>query len=502
MFAVLILPSFRLSAALRWRAELWDAPVALVEKAGAKDLVVACTPAASAAGVRSGQPTPQALARCAQLLILPPAPAQERALDAALLEVAFSFSPEVEQTAPGICTVDLRRAGIRDYDAWAKTAADRAQQCAQNAQLGIAENPDLAFLAAKNARQILVVKSARDFLTSLAVQELDPPPQLLGILHDWGIHTLGQLTALPRGELADRLGPDSARLWERAAGRTERLLRLSRVPETFAESAEFEYEVESTEPLLFLLRRFLDSLTARLAGLHRVTERMTLELALEGSQRYERDFQVPSPTADPSVLFRILETHLETLRLEQRPVGLRLVLASALPSHDRFQLFENTLRDPNRFGETIARISALIGGGSVGVPVLEDTHRPDRWRLAEPRFHESTRTTAPALQMDGIPLRRFRPGFSANVQIVDHAPAFIVSEKALGAVIKAGGPFQLDGGWWDARDTWSTEEWDVELADGSLWRISRTATAWQLEGSYEESTQPVAKSNIVPFRAV
>jgi len=49
-------------------------------------------------------------------------------------------------------------------------------------------------------------------------------------------------------------------MWERANGRSSRLLKLIRPPESFQESFEFEREIETAEPLLFMLRRFLEQL--------------------------------------------------------------------------------------------------------------------------------------------------------------------------------------------------------------------------------------------------
>src|SRR6266852_9554254 len=84
--------------------------------------------------------------------------------------------------------------------------------------------------------------------------------QILAILHKWGIHTLGQLAALDQEQLGARLGPEGVRLWERANGRSNRLLKFVQPPESFDESFEFEHEIETAEPLLFMLRRFLQQL--------------------------------------------------------------------------------------------------------------------------------------------------------------------------------------------------------------------------------------------------
>ncbi len=36
---------------------------------------------------------------------------------------------------------------------------------------------------------------------------------ILTILHKWGIHTLGQLAALDKEQLAARLGPEAIHMW-------------------------------------------------------------------------------------------------------------------------------------------------------------------------------------------------------------------------------------------------------------------------------------------------
>src|SRR5690242_4988374 len=70
-----------------------------------------------------------------------------------------------------------------------------------------------------------------------------PPPssvpqnaEIFGVLRSWGIHTLGELAALKKEELRDRLGAAAVRLWERANGTATRLLKFVQPPESFDES--------------------------------------------------------------------------------------------------------------------------------------------------------------------------------------------------------------------------------------------------------------------------
>ena len=102
--------------------------------------------------------------------------------------------------------------------------------------------------------------------------------EIFTILHKWGIHTLGQLAALDKEQLGARLGPEAVRMWKRANGRSNRLLKLIRPPESFQESFEFEREIETAEPLLFMLRRFLEQLAVRLAAIYLVAKELTLRI--------------------------------------------------------------------------------------------------------------------------------------------------------------------------------------------------------------------------------
>ena len=96
--------------------------------------------------------------------------------------------------------------------------------------------------------------------------------RIIAILHKWGIHTLGQFAELEREEVGLRLGAEAVQMWDRATGRTTRLLKLVTPPESFSETFEFENEIETIEPLLFILRRFLQQHTQRLSALYLVTK--------------------------------------------------------------------------------------------------------------------------------------------------------------------------------------------------------------------------------------
>ncbi len=325
--------------------------------------------------------------------------------------------------------------------------------------------------------------------------------QILEILHKWGIHTLGQLAALDKEQLGARLGPEAIRMWERANGQSDRLLKLVQPPEWFAESFEFENEIETAEPLLFMLRRFLEQLAVRLSGIYFVAKELTLRITFTNKQHYERCFKIPQPTNDVDLLFRMLQTHLENFKSEHPIIAVSLQAHPIKPNSQQFGLFETTLRNPNQLSETLARLTALLGVDGVGTPVLDETHRPDAFHI-EPFCWHAVESAVPggdpsdALRTahTTIALRRFRPAASASVFLSENIPAHLRSTNVNGKVAKQRGPYLGSGNWW-AETAWARSEWDLQLENEVLLRCHQSPPSlrsgvagvekWEVDGVYD-----------------
>ena len=310
--------------------------------------------------------------------------------------------------------------------------------------------------------------------------------KIFAILHKWGIHTLGQLAALDKQQLGARLGPEAVRMWERANGQSNRLLKLVRPPESFEERFEFENEIETAEPLLFMLRRFLEQLAVRLRAIYLVAKELTLQITFANKQVYERVFKIPQPTNDVDLLFRMLQTHLENFKSEYPIVAVALSAQPIKPAREQFGLFETTLRNPHQLSETLARLSALLGADQVGTPMLEETHRPDAFRM-EPFAWEVGAIDLNRPQRTAflkLALRRFRPAVSASVLVDGDTPAHLRSAEICGKVIEQQGPYLISGNWWGEK-SWACAEWDVQLESGDLVRVHEAERTWKVDGIYD-----------------
>jgi protein ImuB len=325
--------------------------------------------------------------------------------------------------------------------------------------------------------------------------------QIFAILHKWGIHTLGQLAALDKEQLGARLGPEAIRLWDQANGQSNRVLKLARPSELFEENFEFENEIETAEPVLFMLRRFLEQLAVRLAAIYLVAKELTIRITFADKQFYKHVLKIPQPTNDVDLLFRMLQTHLENFRSEYPIVAVALSAEPIKPASEQFGLFETTLRNPHQLSETLARLTALLGTDRIGTPVLEETHRPDAFHMEpflcavesatdnggrsspRPGSHRKARRSSPLHPLPPA-LRRFRPTISASVLLDEDNPAHLRSAEIRGKIINERGPYFLSGNWWN-EEFWSRAEWDLQLQGGELVRCHESEGTWKVDGVYD-----------------
>jgi protein ImuB len=359
-----------------------------------------------------------------------------------------------------------------------------------NASAARTSNPPKAKLPAPSS-QLQIASTARTPKLPASSSELQIA-SILAILYKWGIHTLGQLAALDKEELRDRLGADAVRLWERANGTATRLLKFVQPPETFDESFEFDHEIETAEPLLFMLRRFLEQLALRLSSIYLVARELTLTISFSDKKSYERVFKIPQPTVDVDLLFRMLQTHLENFKSEHPIVAVALTAQPIRPASQQFGLFETALRNPQQLYETLARLSALLGNDRVGTPVLEETHRPDAfrmepfsWNLGGTTFRSSSYSSDVQKHVPPIlkpALRRFRPAAAAS--IFTSKDRHFQSGNVAGKVVEQSGPFLFSGNWWDEK-AWARAEYDMQLEDGDLVRAHESEGTWKVDGIYD-----------------
>ena len=170
MFATIYLPNFYLQAAMRHQPGLCAKPVALIEEQEKKPVVIQLNAVAEKAAICKGMTPSQVLARSLQVVIKVRARMQEKSIQEMLLHYAFTLSPFVEGTAPGICT--LQFTACRNLSEKVCRVIEQLAECEIRAQAAVAPTSDSSFLAAHLARPVLQIENAKEFLALLPIETL------------------------------------------------------------------------------------------------------------------------------------------------------------------------------------------------------------------------------------------------------------------------------------------------------------------------------------------
>lgn len=489
--ACLHVPDFPLAAWLRGEPELRGAAVVVADGASPRARVAAVSASARRRGVGEGMTAAQALAVASDLTVRAASADAERAAHAALADVAYSFSPRVEDGTPGTVWFDADGLGglFASEAELAQAALRRATACGLDAAIGIAGSKVTAELAARDGGGCAVVPPSDEWrlLAPLSLDLLAPPPGLRETLRRWGIRTLGDLAALPASAVATRLGPEAAALARRARGEDAHPLAPRPLPLCFEEVSELDWGVEALEPFLFVVRGLLDRLVARLEVRGLVCGDLRLSLGLADRGRDERTVTVAAPSNAVKALLTLVRVHLEA-----RPprAAVERVRLAAVPERLRaaqLDLFRPAGPAPAQLAATLARLGALCGEGAVGAPAVADSHRPDAYAVAPFTPPSGAPVVAEPPASPPLAVRAVRPPRPLEVFCQRDRPDFIRAAGCQGRVVSLAGPWRLSGEWWRPADALQRDYYDVQLTDGGVYRLyfDSTRGQWFLDGVYD-----------------
>jgi protein ImuB len=369
--------------------------------------------------------------------------------------------------------------------------AERAQV---PVQLAVASNPDSALLLAHHGPEPATLmpdeeqtQLARLPVTALFAHDPSADPKLLTLLDSWGVKTCGELAALPEQGLAERLGRTGVHLQCLARGQVHRPLRLVPPPTRYEEQVSLEHPVEQRESLLFLISRLLQELCRRLQAQSEAARCVQIEFALE-TEPDECAIEFAVPLAESAAILKLLQLHLERHGPPSAILGFILRLVPAAARRVQQTLFDPPTPPADKLQVTLARVAGGLGPDAVGCPQLLDTHRPDAFKLTPLPLSagsaESKRNRPRATFR--LALRRFRPPLPARVQTQAGVPYRVQAKSIRGRVRRCSGGWKTAGEWW-VPTSWSREEWDVELENGALYRLSRERATgqWYVDGVYD-----------------
>jgi protein ImuB len=517
-FGAIYVAGFMVQAVVRAEPGLRDSAIALLEGMAPLRKVVAANDAALRVGIELGMTESQAEDFCVVQVRLR-SPVLEKTAHAALMDLGWSVSPRVEDTAPDTIVLDL--AGLASLlgseEIIAERLIERASLLGLTVRVAISSNLETAIHAARGFAGVTLIPSGEEAkaLGGLPVSVLvtsdglSPRAEILETLDSWGVRTCGALAALPVLDLSERMGQEGVRLHEFARGASSRAMVLAEPEVHFEEEMELEDAVPELEPLSFLLGRLLGQLCARLSArslaASTIRVRFELEPVSENNVRslndgvprkavaptYERILTLPVPSRNSKMLLKLLRLRLQAEPPQTAVLKIFMAGEAAKPRFEQGGLFLPSSPDPEKLGLTIARLANLVGDGNVGAPEISDTHRPDAFQMR--RFMAPRITTETASKSRGanretgtelrsaaagedcelltdahrtrMAFRVYRPSLPAKIEMREGRLARVSFSGVRGEVVAASGPWRTSGDWW-REDGWEHDEWDIDVRFG------------------------------------
>ena len=229
-----------------------------------------------------------------------PGPEAARLFEQVITAVT-AFCPRVEAVEPGVCAFGAR--GPARYfggeTALAGQIIAAVAQVGVQARAGVADGLFAARLAARSTGPVLVIPPGRtaEFLAGQPVSVLADQgladQALVTLLTRLGLRTLGDLAALPAGDVASRFGAAGETMHLLARGLGSRPLAVRPPAEDLSVAQEFDPPESLAEPVVFAAKALAERMHAVLAarGLTcvRVQVRVTCADGRESARLWRHD---------------------------------------------------------------------------------------------------------------------------------------------------------------------------------------------------------------------
>jgi protein ImuB len=331
-------------------------------------------------------------------------------------------------------------------------------------------------------------------LAGLPIAALHLRDGIVVLLSRLGVARIGQLAALPRSQVAERLGADVFARLDQAYGRAAEVIEPYHARPEATASCSFEYPLERSEAVAAALDVLLLRLQTTLEKQQRGTRLLECALYQEGAGplRFECGLSRPLRAAD--YLGKLLRSCLEQVRLTA-PIGgicLRATVIERIPEGQGELFDQEGKADQAAFSQLLDNLAARLGKEAVVAARFVSDPQPELACHFESALESERGTSAPPARDRYVfrhrPLRLFpRPVPVEVVALVpEERPLRFRHAGADHVVLHCQGPERIETGWWRGEDI-QRDYFRVETTEGTYWWIFRRLDngRWFLHGCFD-----------------
>jgi DNA polymerase-4/protein ImuB len=383
--ACILITHFPLKTETQRNPELRQRPVLIVRTAGSCRVVADFSP--GLAGVRPRMPLQKAATFAKSATLLESDDAYYQAQFDNILDALAERSPVVEDGGLGCAYVGLD--GLDELyggDARLVLALQTAVPDCFKARVGIGSGKFCAYLAAMSAepeRPFKAPSNGQDFVRGFSVEVLPVDFRFKARLHEFALHTLGDLAVLPVGALQAQFGPEGKLIWDLANGVDARSLIPREYDEAVSESLSFPDPVGTLEPILLGAEVLLSRVFLRPELRGRCARLALVEGRVYRRATWATRVTFKEPVGEPRQAIARVRGRLESTAMPGPLEDLTLTLRDLTGEAGRQgQLFSDT-RKHDQVRDAIRQLDAVYGKPS---PVFQ-VREVEPWSRIPERRH-------------------------------------------------------------------------------------------------------------------
>jgi protein ImuB len=345
-------------------------------------------------------------------------------------------------------------------------------------------------------------------LSSLPCESLRLDDDTVAKLYHLGIHTIGQLLAVPRDQLPARFGPLLALRLDQLAGVAPEPLVPLQPPVVIKARMDFDGVVTAQEALWAVFRELLGRVITQLERHGRGVRELDVTFVRAYATPILKTIRLSRASRDPVNLFNLFRCATEQLIDDDTTdefLGMRLLVRVHEPLPDE-QI--GLLEGENYAGEMeldrlVERLCARMGEGSITQVKPVESHVPERaYRQEIARQSRGAGVSPASLRgKDDDPRERHPPTSARPLRLLPHPvevpvtvnpfndrfgqPMQFVRNNRVHRLAHVVGPERIGGQWWDGHDK-TRDYFDVEDDAGErfwIFRVNETRR-WFLHGQY------------------
>ena len=397
--------------------------------------------------------------------------------------VARQFSYLIEMLDDGILfdVSGLERL-IGKPDRVAHKILDELQKQNIAGSIAVAETVETAVLLARQGDGLNSIHSPETF-QQLLLASLPIEQDTLNIFSELGLRRVEDLLAVPKDDLINRYGRAFSNVVDVIEQKGRQLLTPNVKDGQISWSYHLASPVEDFEQLIFLLNHGLEKLFSEIARLALSTEQLDISFKLRNKVRKTYEIKTSFPTLERTFWLKLINLRVALDPPESEILAVDVVSHFTKPRPAQKGLYAVSRPEPERLLLTVNKLKKLVGEENVGVPKILNERIAEAFVLDADAMPKGRERIEIKDEKAVIAFSYFHPPVRVEVLVRDGRLVFIKTCYFEGHVSECSGVWKANSKWWDC--SWKTEEWDVEIENQGVYRLSKAGNEWFLVGEYD-----------------